>query len=267
MNNRERKMLDILRQGKESYGYVGVKAEFEAEGTRIDELMRLYEIAHKADVNIGIKVGGCEAVKDLLECRQLGVEYIIAPMIESPYALSKFIDAKNKVFNQEERKNIRYLFNIETVDAYDKLDALIEQATLNDDGIDGVVFGRVDFSLSKGLSRDDVNSDTVTNYILKVAEACRVKNLDMVVGGGISMDSLPMLKKIAEVHLTRFETRKVIFAGDALGVKDVSRGLLQAVRFELLWLQNKRDYYGSIEREDDTRIYMLEERWKVLSCG
>ncbi len=260
-------MLDILRQGKESYGYVGVKAEFEAEGTRIDELMRLYEIAHKADVNIGIKVGGCEAVKDLLECRQLGVEYIIAPMIESPYALSKFIDAKNKVFNQEERKNIRYLFNIETVDAYDKLDALIEQATLNDDGIDGVVFGRVDFSLSKGLSRDDVNSDTVTNYILKVAEACRVKNLDMVVGGGISMDSLPMLKKIAEVHLTRFETRKVIFAGDALGVKDVSRGLLQAVRFELLWLQNKRDYYGSIEREDDTRIYMLEERWKVLSCG
>lgn len=260
-------MLDILRQGKESYGYVGVKAEFEAEGTRIDELMRLYEIAHKADVNIGIKVGGCEAVKDLLECRQLGVEYIIAPMIESPYALSKFIDAKNKVFNQEERKNIRYLFNIETVDAYDKLDALIEQATLNDDGIDGVVFGRVDFSLSKGLSRDDVNSDTVTSYILKVAEACRVKNLDMVVGGGISMDSLPMLRKIAEVHLTRFETRKVIFAGNALGVKDVSRGLLQAVRFELLWLQNKRDYYGSIEREDDTRIYMLEERWKVLSCG
>lgn len=260
-------MLDILRQGKESYGYVGVKAEFEAEGTRIDELMRLYEIAHKADVNIGIKVGGCEAVKDLLECRQLGVEYIIAPMIESPYALSKFIDAKNKVFNQEERKNIRYLFNIETVDAYNKLDALIEQATLNDDGIDGVVFGRVDFSLSKGLSRDDVNSDTVTNYILKVAEACRGKNLDMVVGGGISMDSLPMLSKIAEVHLTRFETRKVIFAGNALGVKDVSRGLLQAVRFELLWLQNKREYYGSIEREDDTRIYMLEERWKVLSCG
>jgi hypothetical protein len=244
LNKVERQMRDILVRGRDEYGYMGVKAEFEAEGTRMDELLRLVELAHRAGLELAVKVGGPEAVRDLLEAKQIGVQYIIAPMIESRYALSKYIVAKNKVFN----------------------DGIVDLAG-SDGGVDGVVFGRVDFCGSLAMERDSINDDVVTDYVCEIARACRERQLDLVVGGGVSMDAIPALRAIRAEYLTRFETRKVIFGADALDEPYVSQGLLNAVHFELLWLINKREYYGTIHREDEKRIEMLESRWQVLSSG
>ena len=74
-----------------------------------------------------------------------------------------------------------------------------------------------------------------------------------------------ILKDIAKIHLNRFETRKIIFTKESLDVKNLKDGMLEAVHFELLWLKNKKEYYGSIFKEDDRRIEMLSSRWGVSS--
>lgn len=98
MNALEHKMVETLIDLKENYHVIGIKAEFEAEGTRMEEALRLKEVVTKAGLDLTIKIGGGEAIKDMYDARSIGVKRIVAPMIETPYALKKFLHATRLVF-------------------------------------------------------------------------------------------------------------------------------------------------------------------------
>jgi HpcH/HpaI aldolase/citrate lyase family len=256
-------MVSILDKLKTNHGVVSVKAEFEAEGTRIEELLRLVDIARAAGLTITVKIGGCEAIRDLLEAKQIGVRYIVAPMVESAYAASKFVLAKNIVYSEDERRDTDFLFNMETITGFNSRENLLKTIAV-EHGADGVVFGRVDFVGSLGWKREVINFQQTTDYILEVAKLCQKYNKQLVMGGGVSIESIDAIRQVESIYLDRFETRKVVFNATEALRSDIEVGLLEAVHFELLWLINKRDYYQSIALEDAKRINMLEERLAEL---
>lgn len=256
MNPTETRMLDMLKRGRDDYGIVAVKAEFEAEGTRPDELLRLLDLTRRAGLKVALKIGGCEAVSDLQAARLYGADYLIAPMVETAYALSKFADARHKVFGAQDG-TADFLFNLETDATLRALDTMLPLASA---ALEGIVFGRVDFTLSRGLPRDAINTREITDAVLKAAEACRAHDLDLVVGGSVAVEARAALREVRQIRLDRFETRKIVFDGAVVESADFDAAIGNAVAFELAWLENKRDYYQSIADEDRTRIAMLRER-------
>lgn len=263
MNQLEKKMVETLIDLKNNHYVVGIKAEFEAEGTRLEEALRLKEVVTKAGLELTIKIGGCEAIKDMYDARTIGVNAIVAPMIETPYAMKKYVQATKFVFPEDERKDIKFLVNIETITGYSNLDDMIKSPSFAD--VAGIVLGRVDMTGSIGLTREDINSDKIFNIANSMAEKMLSVNKDLVIGGGVSAHSLPFFKKLPANSLSRFETRKIIFdAQKALDDEHADKGILKAVGFELMWLKNKREFYGMIFKEDETRLQMLEARYKKL---
>src|SRR5205085_5811766 len=131
-------MLDLLKRGRDEHGVVAVKAEFEAEGTRPDEFLRLLELARRADLKVALKIGGCEAVSDLLASRLYGIDYIIAPMVETPYALSKFIEDKDKTYGSGGHAP-QFMVNLQAETTHRNLDSMLDAAG---DGVPGVVLVR-----------------------------------------------------------------------------------------------------------------------------
>ena len=257
MNVTEKRMLELLRDLRDNHGVLAIKAEFEAEGSRTDELVKLNEIVFRADMNLIIKIGGCEAVRDLDQCRLLGASGIMAPMIETPFAMKKFCRAAKKVYG-DEIKDIEWIINAETKTCLANFDEILDAA---DGFLNTIAIGRVDLSGSMGLSRDSINGEEVYQAARVFAEKAKAKGIVVGFGGGISSDAIPFIERMYDV-IDKFETRKIVFSRDAMN-KDIKKALTKAMEFETLYLKNKCDFYDRMAFEDRDRLTMLEGRLAI----
>ena len=251
MNTEERKMLDSLLELKEVYGVYGIKAEFEAEGARMDELISLRELILRADLKFITKIGGCEAVHDMQQCKLLGATGVMAPMIETPFAMSKFVGAAKRVYG-DQIDTVEWIINAETKTCHANYEGVLEAGK---GFLNAVTVGRSDLSASMGIERKDIESkpvfDATRDLLKKSKDAGLVTNF----GGNIGIESIPFIQGMSDVA-ERFETRKVVISMDNDENK-LKKAIHKALNFELLWLLNKKNYYARLSSEDEARILRM----------
>ena len=180
------------------------------------------------------------------------------------YSAHKCVDAFLSLTKDSSFPSPKLLINIETVTALENIESICDEIQ---NVASGLVFGRVDFTLSAGLNRDQINSDYVNNSVLSASNVAKSHNLEFVIGGGVNIDSIEFFKEVHKIRLDRFETRKCILTSDSLYKDSISRLLQDCVLIELLWLKLKSNNYRFISEEDSERISMLEKRYLYNTSG
>ena len=258
MNNREFECVRILTDLVENYGLVGVKTSFEDEGAAFNEVLRLKEICNQAKTKVTLKIGGPEAIRDIKDSMIIGVKGLVAPMVESEFGLTKFVQAVNNNLPSEVVSSLQLNVNIETISAVLAIDKILSNQ--NASALYGVTVGRVDLVSSMGADRSHVNSEEVYNMAHDVFERTKKLGAKACIGGAVSIDSLDFLKKLhSEKLLDKFETRYAIF-DPSITLKNLSRALFKAQMFEYEWLTNKMEYYQSQASQDESRVKMIQDR-------
>lgn len=223
-----------------------VKTEFEAEGTRSEELSLLKSIVSASSSKLVIKIGGSFAQRDVLESINLGAMSTLVPMIESPDAMEFFID-RRRLLQKNIPFNIPFLINIETITAYQKLDLILDVAS-QDSSFSGIVIGRSDLTASLSLPKSFTESTEVFDICGNILKSAKKRNFYVTLGGNISNSSFSFLQRLANMGLDAFETRKCCLSWNGFTEEEYSDLITKAINFEasiLMCYQNLSNIYTS----------------------
>ena len=136
--------------------FASLKGEFEAEGLSQIELAAEAIWAARRGLDYLVKIGGCEAKSDVDYLQKLGIRSLVAPMIESPFAMSKYMDMlPDGAFDHVG-------VTIETFHAVDRIEEILDAGTK----LTAVTIGRSDLTASFGGSSTNSPGLDDTSMIL-----------------------------------------------------------------------------------------------------
>ena len=243
-------MVQILKGLKQTHGITAIKASFETEDIQLFELLRIVELAAAADVGIVVKLGGSEALTDIRLARMLGATAVLGPMIESKFALEKYLELCERTFAAD--ADVKYLINIETDVGCRRIEDII--SAYNVARLDTVVLGRSD--LKNSINADDVNAPEILALTRELFTKLKQQSIRCLVGGGITGQTVPFLEELNGL-VDGFETLKVVFGDYSKARHDLAAGIQLALEYELRWYRLKQQYYQERYQEDAKKIDRL----------
>jgi hypothetical protein len=258
MNTREFKCVSILTDMIENHGLIGIKTSFEDEGATFNEVLRLKEICNQAKTKLTLKIGGPEASRDIQDSAIIGVKGLVAPMVESGFGLTKFINCVNTNLSHDVIDSLELIVNIETIQAYKNIDEILNINESKD--LYALTVGRVDFVSSMGKNRKFVDSPEMLAMTKDIFIKAKQIGLTVNLGGAITMDSYKFLTELyKEGLLDKFETRYAIY-DPSKALKNLSKALAKGQMFEYEWLVNKKETYQFQADKENKRIQMIQDR-------
>tara|TARA_Y100000389_G_scaffold197110_1_gene231085 strand:+ start:1671 stop:2405 length:735 start_codon:yes stop_codon:yes gene_type:complete len=233
----------------------GVKISLEDEGLTPDQCVKITCLSHLNNIPLTMKIGGAEAISDIRIAHNIECEGCVAPMIESPYALHKFISS---VYNNSFEFKKLYI-NIESKQAYLNIEDILNSPDIKH--LSGIVLGRSDFVQSFGYTKDKVDSDEVYSMAEKIFTLAKKKGLTTLMGGNLNVNSLDFIKRLYDKKLLDYvETRNVKVKLTKGFLENYSDNLTQMIRFEIDWLNLKTTQLQSLFKKDIKRVSNLKLR-------
>jgi 4-hydroxy-2-oxoheptanedioate aldolase len=249
--NNMHKLVNKLKKLKDS-GVVGVKQSFEDEGVLFDDVVKMRRICDVAGLSLSVKIGGCEAITDFINCINIGTDSIVAPMIESEFALQKFMESVNKYTIKEQRDKINFYINIESKQAVNNLETILQSPSSK--MLSGIVVGRTDLTKSFGHGKQDVVSIDMHNIVQNTLNYAKSFGLTTLMGGNIGNSSVDFINKLYNAQLLDYiETRNVILKLNKDNVNNLFSVLKEMLHFESDWLKYKSLYYSRFAKSYSNR--------------
>ena len=248
-------LVDRLRALHKNYGVVGIKQSFEDEGAILADVLTMRRITELCGLKMYVKIGGCEAITDINNCATMGIDAIIPPMIETPYAFQKFASAVKNIENTD------FYFLCETKTAYSNLDLILDtpEASI----LNGIILGRSDFTKSYGKDKSKVNSKNISNKVKNAFSKAKSRNLKTTMGGNISLDSSSFIKELfSDNLLDKIETRNIVVELNSSNTHNLDETIREIISYEIDWLTFKAQNYNNIGNAYTKRSEILKNRAK-----